>query len=137
MRYGTNTPAALTMVGTNSRGAAFLEDNVAFDVSDAAVSIASPAISVLSEKPTWPEGLVALPSDSVVDWVVAHAGARPKDRDAVDQRLVTDFMTGGGSFLNSQDDVGGYPTVEATMRPLEVPTDDVEGWLARLAAELE
>jgi hypothetical protein len=136
MRHGANTPVTQTLVGSNSRGSAYLDDNIAVNVAGAAVPIASPTVTLLAEKPAWPDGLVARPASDVVDWVVAHAGARPKDRDSVDQRIVADFMAGTGTFVDSQNDVGGYPSPEPTQRSLEVPAD-VDGWLKGLAAEVE
>ncbi|AUX42684.1 pectate lyase [Sorangium cellulosum] len=137
MRHGVDTMPGLPMVGTNSRGSAYLEDNIAVDARGEAVPIASPDIVVLAEKPVWPDGLVALPAASVVDHVLAHAGARPSDRDEVDLRIVADFVSGGGMFVNSQDEVGGYPTAEPTSRPLVVPTEDIEGWLESFSNEVE
>jgi hypothetical protein len=137
MRHGASTQAGLALVGSNSRGSAYLEDNVALDRAGADVPISSTTISVLAEKPAWPNGLVALPSDSVVDSVLAHAGARPKDRDAVDARIVADFSAGTGAIIDSQDMVGGYPTAEPTHRALEVPSQNVEAWLETFSAEVE
>lgn len=137
MRHGVNTLAGLAMVGSNSFGSAYLEDNIAVDTMGAPVPLSSPEVTLLPAKPSWPQGLVALPAAQVVDWVVAHAGARPKDRDAVDLRIIADFMAGGGALVNSQNDVGGYPTAEPTQRALDVPTDDIEGWLKGFADELE
>ncbi|WP_437986853.1 pectate lyase family protein [Sorangium sp. So ce117] len=137
MRHGANTLPGLPMIGTNSLGSAYLEDNIAVDALGAAAPIASPDIIVLAEKPAWPDGLVALPATSVLDAVLAHAGARPRDRDEVDLRIVEDVLSGDGMFVNSQDEVGGYPTAAPTSRPLDAPTEDIEGWLDRLADELE
>jgi hypothetical protein len=121
MRHGTSTQAGLAMVGSNSRGSAYLEDNVASDRAGAA----------------WPDGLVALPSGSVVESVLTRAGARPKDRDAIDTRIVADFRAGTGAIIDSQDQVGGYPTAEQTTRPLDVPSENVEAWLRSFSDELE
>ena len=137
MRHGTSTQAGLPLVGSNSRGRAFLEDNVALDQAGAPVDIASTSISTLEQKPAWPDGLVALPSSSVLDSVLAHAGARPKDRDVVDQRIVMQVMTGTGAIVDSEAMVGGYPTAEPTERSLEVPTTNIEAWLDSFAAKLE
>jgi hypothetical protein len=137
MRYGVDTLPGLPMVGTNSAGSAYLEDNIAVDALGAAVPIAAPAIVVLPEKPVWPDGLVALPATSVVDAVLARAGARPRDRDEVDLRIIADFVSGRGMLVNSQEEVGGYPAAEPTSRPLVVPADDIEGWLQSFADELE
>ncbi|WP_437840456.1 pectate lyase family protein [Sorangium sp. So ce1153] len=137
MRHGVNTMPNLPLVGTNSLGSAYLEDNIAVDALGAPVPIASPDIVVLPEKPVWPDGLVALPAASVVDSVLAHAGARPRDRDEVDLRIIEDFVSGGGMFVNSQEEVGGYPTAEPTSRPLVVPAEDIEGWLKGFADDLE
>ena len=63
----------------------------------------------LSEKPVWPDGFVPLAAADVVDHVVKHAGARPHDRDATDQRIISDFLARQGRIIDSQDDVGGYP----------------------------
>ena len=137
MRHGASTQANLAMVGSNSRGSAYLEDNVALDTAGAAVNVASTTISVLPDKPTWPEGLVALPSGSVVESVLVHAGARPKDRDVVDARIVSDFRAGTGAIIDSQDQVGGYPTAEPTTRSLDVPSENIEAWLKSFSDELE
>jgi hypothetical protein len=72
-----------------------------------------------------------------VAWVIAHSGARPKDRDDVDKRIVRDFEQRRGRFIDSQEEVGGYPKVAQVLRKLDVPKQNVEAWLAKLAAELE
>jgi hypothetical protein len=137
LRHGADTQANLSLVGSNSRGSAYLEDNVAFDRDGAPVAIASTAVTVLAEKPAWPDGLVARASSTVVGDVLAGAGARPKDRDAVDARIVADFMAGAGAIIDSQAEVGGYPTPTPTQRALDVPREDIDAWLASFRADVE
>jgi len=94
-------------------------------------------INVLKEKPVWPAGLVAKPAKETLEWVLVHAGARPKDRDEVDKRIVRDVRNREGRFIDSQEEVGGYPHVAPVHRKVDVPATNVEAWLAKLAADLE
>jgi len=94
-------------------------------------------ITLLADKPVWPEGLQPLPAKEVVDHVVKHAGARPADRDAIDRRIIQNFLDRKGRIIDSQEEVEGYPRYKMTRRPLDVPNDDVQGWLARMAAAVE
>lgn len=134
--HGVDTPAEREFVGSNSNGAAYLEDNLAFDRAGAPALIAGATVAQLSEPPSWPRGLVALPASSVLEHVLGSAGARPRDRDVVDERIVADVRARSGNIIDSQDEVGGYPVAVATRRPLEVPAD-VDAWLDAMAAELE
>ena len=61
----------------------------------------------------------------------------PKDRDAVDKRIVENFKQRKGGFVNSQEDVGGYPVATATYRQLNVPSTGVDAWLQQMAKALE
>jgi len=94
-------------------------------------------INILSEKPVWPTDLMPLPADEVVGYITGHVGARPKERDVVDKRIIQDFLDKKGQILDSQDEVGGYPTHKQTYRKLRIPEEDIEGWLDLLAKELE
>jgi hypothetical protein len=136
-RHGPSTRPDVPLVGSNSRGSAYLEDNVALDRMGAPVALASSTITVLAGRPSWPDGLVPLAATDLVDSVLARAGARPKDRDAVDQRIVAEVAAGSGGIIDSQNAVGGYPTAEPTRRALDVPTENIEAWLESFAAELE
>jgi len=50
--------------------------------------------------PVWPPRLKARPATETLDWIVANVGARPWDRDAVDQRLVEEALKGGGKIID-------------------------------------
>lgn len=84
----------------------------------------------LSAPPVWPKNFQAKPAATVKENVLKNAGARPWDRDEVDQRIVRQVRAGAGRIINSQEQVGGYPRAEMTVRPLDVPTENVEAWLA-------
>jgi hypothetical protein len=45
--------------------------------------------------------------------VIEQAGARPWNRDAVDQRLIGELQQGKGKLIDSQSDVGGWGSVAA------------------------
>ena len=132
--HGVNTRSGLALI--SSRGDAFLEDNLAMDQSGNPVPITSGEIEVLTALPLWFEGLVTFPASSVANEVARRAGARPRDRDAVDRRIIRDFLARQGRVIDSQDEVGGYPQAAMTTRKLDIP-QNVESWLARLAAEVE
>ena len=132
--HGVNTRSGLALI--SSRGDAFLEDNLAMDQSGNPVPITSGEIEVLTALPLWFEGLVTFPASSVANEVARRAGARPRDRDAVDRRIIRDFLARQGRVIDSQDEVGGYPQAAMTTRKLDIP-QNVEAWLARLAAEVE
>ena len=64
-------------------------------------------------------------------------GARPKDRDIVDKRIIQDFPDRKGRIIDSQEEVGGYPDFEMTYRKFEIPEENIEGWLLKLTADIE
>lgn len=64
----------------------------------------------VSEPPLWPPGLTALPANEVTSWVLANVGARPWDRDAIDQRFVRETETGGGQISH-------FPVAPGKQRP--------------------
>ncbi len=74
------------------------------------ISNRKPKIIPLPHAPFWPSGFKARPARSVEKWVLAEAGARPWDRDAVDKRIVAEVRTGKGRMIDDEREVGGYPT---------------------------
>jgi len=101
-----------------------------------------------SRPPVVVKGLTIRPSHEVEAWVLAHAGARPADRDAVDKRVVNGVRRRTGRIIASQKDVGGWPTLAETRRKLALPNnpngdDDGDGytnleeWLHAHAARVE
>lgn len=135
LHKGENSSGTLALVA--AMGDAYMEDNLAVDLKGQSIPLIFGDIGILPEKPCWPEGLKALPSKDVVKYVVRHVGARPRERDEIDQRIVQDFLIRKGRIIDSQDEVGGYPKHPETYRKLEIPEHDVEQWLARLAARVE
>lgn len=94
------------------------------------------------------EGLAIKPSREVEAWVLANAGARPSDRDAVDKRVVNTVRNRTGRIIASQKDVGGWPKLAENRRKLTIPEnpngdDDGDGytnleeWLHGYAAQVE
>lgn len=140
MKTGVDTPETTAMVGTNyNNGDGYLEDNIAIHLDGSECPITDGNITILDEKPSWIEGLEVLPAEDVPMHVLANAGARPKDRDAIDMRLVNEFITGTGNQIDSQNEVGGYPEVEPVYRALELPSENesVESWLVQYTAQVQ
>ena len=132
---GKNTNEKMALVA--AMGDAFMKDNLAFDAEGMALPLTYGNINILSEKPVWPTDLMPLPADEVVGYITGHVGARPKERDVVDKRIIQDFLDKKGQILDSQDEVGGYPKHKATYRKLDVPDEDIDSWLMQLASELQ
>lgn len=136
MLHGADTRQGLELV-SGDRGDVFLEDNVIRLRDGTAGRLHADRVALLKERPCWIEGLTPVPSAAVEAYVLRHAGARPRERDAVDARIVREIRDRQGRIIDSQDAVGGYPKVEPVRRPLEIPADGVDGWLDRMAAGVE
>jgi len=132
---GVDTRAGLPMA--DRPGEVYLADNIALDRDGKPVRVAGAIVQQLDDKPVWPEGLEPLPAAEVLDHVVRHVGARPRDRDEIDQRIIRQLIAREGKIIHSQDEVGGYPQVTPVHRPLEIPDQGIDQWLARLAADLQ
>jgi hypothetical protein len=89
-----------------------------------------------------------MPYTQVEDYVLANAGARPLDRDAVDWRIVDQVRTRTGRAINTPDDVGGFPYLAENRRALSIPANPhqvvdgvgrtaIEAWLENMARALE
>lgn len=72
--------------------------------------------TVIEDKPFWPEGLRSLPSEEVKNTVLQNAGAFPWDRDAIDKRIIEGARNGTGRIINSENEVGGYPSFKPVYR---------------------
>jgi hypothetical protein len=118
LECGPDTRAGLALL-TNRNGPLelFMDDNLALDRDRKPVALTAGAFTKLDERPLWPEGLKAMPAADVKQFVSKTAGARPWDRDAIDQRIVRAALDGKGKIINSEQDAGGYPQVAATQAP--------------------
>ena len=77
----------------------------------------------------------------------ATAGARPKDRDPVDTRIIQEITDRTGKIIDSQEEVGGWPDLASNVITLAIPADpngdangngytNLEEWLHQLSADL-
>jgi len=79
---------------------------------------------------TWPVDYQPIPEGNVKSYVLANAGARPADRDAVEKRLIGDVTSLSGGMVNSQADVGGFPVYAVNTRAFNAgsnPNGDDDG----------
>ncbi|NMC39556.1 MAG: pectate lyase, partial [Bacteroidales bacterium] len=72
--------------------------------------------TIIEDRPFWPEGLKSLPSEEVKNSVLENAGAFPRDRDATDKRIIEGAKNGTGRIINSENEVGGYPSFKPVYR---------------------
>jgi hypothetical protein len=92
-------------------------------------------------------GITVQTSAEAEAFVLANAGARPVDRDAVDLRIVSEVRTRTGFHVSSQSQVGGWPTLAVNRRTLALPANPhsvrssgytvLEEWLHGYAAQVE
>jgi len=121
LRGGASTERELAffMLGGEGDVELYMADNIALDRTSAPLPMigryknASGRIVEVTTRPKLPLGIEPLPAADVADAVLAHAGARPWDRDAIDRRVVDEAKTGGGHIIDSENEVGGYPRVLA------------------------
>ncbi|MFM8337062.1 MAG: pectate lyase, partial [Opitutaceae bacterium] len=61
-------------------------------------------------------GLRARPASATEEEVLREAGARPWDRDEIDQRIVREVRERSARVIDSEQQVGGYPPVKPATR---------------------
>ncbi len=147
---GQNTKDSTALLLSKHTGPAslrvFFRDNTLMDGHKLVTGSALPV--ELSDVEVWDESHEARDPALVFELATAHAGARPKDRDPVDERVIDQVRRGQGARIDYTDDVGGYPALEPTTRALEIPDDphgdddddgfsNVEEWLAGHTASVE
>ena len=115
----------------------FFKDNEGYNWRGEPIAVLRVPFETFKEPPLWPEGLVATSPTAALWHVARFVGARPAERDAIDQRIVTQALTGQAKIIDSQDDVGGYPKMEPTTRKLTVPETGRREWLEKLAREVD
>ncbi|MFC7141899.1 polysaccharide lyase family 1 protein [Halosimplex aquaticum] len=94
-------------------------------------------IDLVSERPLWPDGLAAVRGEAAYENALSASGARPADRDAIDERIVSDVDARAGGVIDSQEEVGGYPDPEPTERELDVPESGLAEWLREFTLAVE
>jgi hypothetical protein len=116
---------------------AFVKGNEGFDwLGESIPEIRPPSVATLTDPPVWPDGLKARSTTGALWHVARFVGARPAERDAIDERIVREALIGTARIIDSQDEVGGYPKHEPTARKLEVPATGRREWLEGIAREV-
>lgn len=124
VRRGPSTPAALAPIrfGSNWGVAecdAYVRDNLHLDRDGRPLPLQlavetrkglerGAEFRLVAEPPLWPANFRAQPAADTAAAVLADAGARPWDRDAVDRRLIEEARRGAGKIIDSENEVGGY-----------------------------
>ncbi len=122
-----------------------LHDNLAFDTNGRAVEItgrytAGSARILPAAMRYLPPRLRLLPASQLEDQVLLAAGARPRDRDAIDFKLLSDVAEGRARIVDSEVQSSGYPLYAPTMRPFDAADWNLAdmspkaGWLSLFTA---
>jgi hypothetical protein len=146
VRLGASSLPRLTSMFVGV-GKLYQRDNLLYDQKGALVwngttgdpaRLANEQVQMIDRPMLEPRNFTPLPSAAVEAFVLKNAGARPNDRDSVDQRVVEDYLKRAGKVIDSQEEVGGYPHVVPTHRALEVPADAaaIDAWLERFRHEV-
>ncbi|MET0893141.1 MAG: hypothetical protein ABWY01_06190 [Pseudoxanthomonas sp.] len=134
VRAGPSTKElAFFMIGGSGDVDLYAEDNLLLDrignktIQQIGTYTAAPVkVNQLESPPVLPFGVVLMGSSQVQDSVIEQAGARPWDRDLVDRRIVADVIEGRGEIIDSQEQVGGYPSYAETRKPFVAADWDLD-----------
>jgi hypothetical protein len=150
-RRGPSTPSPAWTIGVRflRSSSVYLSDNAQDGQLDGfSVINEDGADSRVGSPPIGVPGYGPMSSGSVYDFVLNNAGARPADRDSVDNRIVNEVRSGSGtSYIRSPNEVGGWPSLAFNRRLLTLPWDphsrtssgytELEHWLQAYASEVE
>lgn len=114
-------------------GNAYLADNYSADPETPMTD----RVEKLDTRPLWPNGLDAISSSEVEEHNLANAGARPGDRTFTDKRIIEQVRNRTGSYIDTQEEVGGYPHLDVESRELDVPSGGTRTWLESHAVRVE
>jgi hypothetical protein len=124
LKGGASTDRALAffMLGGEGDVELYQADNVATDRDGRALPMfgryrnATGAVIGIERSVAMPTKIEPLAASAVTETVLVHAGARPWDRDSVDRRLIGEVRSGRGRIIDSENDVGGYPSAQPPTR---------------------
>ena len=122
MRAGADTRDGLALLTLEGIGdlSVHLRDNLVFDRDGKPAPLTGIAkgatghILEQSARVNWPPHVNPLAAAEVEETVLRNAGARPWDRDAIDQRIVRQSRDRTGRIIDSEQQVGGYPSLAET-----------------------
>ncbi len=150
---GPNTTADIGIAignGLESGTAIYHDDNAFADgVTDRPFASVPPLYTIeASNPPVDVSGIFVGVASTMESWVLNYAGSRPRERDVVDRRIVSEVKSRTGLIIDSQNQVGGWPNLSQTNKPFTIPSnpngdDDGDGYtnieelLHQRAADLE
>ncbi|UVO54144.1 polysaccharide lyase family 1 protein [Sphingomonas sp. SUN039] len=125
LRGGVSTAVGLPFLTLGGDGDLeyYGKDNIAVDKWGAPLPMfgrygETRAKLIVSKTPvSWPAGIAVLPVRDVETHVLAHAGARPWDRDGDDIRVLFFVAEGRGTIINDEKDWSAYPVQAETRAP--------------------
>lgn len=121
--HGSNIKGNVFLAGPDSRARQILEIDPALwpvnsfvyyadNIAPTGLRLSDDPFPQVSGPVNWPVGFTAKPASQVEALVLASVGARPADRDAVDERIIAQVRARNGRLINNQSDVGGWPVLE-------------------------
>ncbi|MBN2105598.1 T9SS type A sorting domain-containing protein [bacterium] len=110
MKYGPSTQSPALMDADAGPLELFMDDNIALNQRGGSISLYDGVASKLVDtKPVWHDNLQIIPASDIFNDVIASAGARPWDRDEIDERIIRGVLDGTGEIIDFETDVGGFP----------------------------
>lgn len=129
--YGPNTQPNVPLLLASGDGPCevYLHGNSAIDRERRPVPLLGGATQLLllqDQPPVWPSRFSAIEAAELPARLAKEVGARPWDRDKTDQRLVNEALASGGTVIDSEREVEGYPRVSPTRVPFDPTAWDLE-----------
>ncbi|MFC1569546.1 LamG-like jellyroll fold domain-containing protein [bacterium] len=115
MQYGPSTQNPALMDADAGPLELYMEDNIALNQRGGPIQLYDGANSKLVDtKPVWHDNLQIITAEEIPDYVIANVGARPWDRDEVDERIIDNVLNGTSKIIDFETDVGGFPDPQST-----------------------
>ncbi|WP_157964755.1 pectinesterase family protein [Algibacillus agarilyticus] len=107
--YGRDTYSDLALA--SHMGQAYQADNLVLNLSAEPMPVVDSAILPLYVEPIYSPFTDKLASAVLLPDLLNSVGAFPAQRDRIDKRIVSSVTAGTGRIIDSQELVGGYPSV--------------------------
>ena len=109
IEFGPNTMKDMPLGRFRGPCDVYWQDNIGKSRTGKQVEQTTGSLTLVQERPVWLENLAVMLSSKVKAFVLKNAGARPWDRDEIDQRIISEAQKGTGRIIDSEQEVGGYP----------------------------